>query len=531
MNTASNEPAPQLSHEDDAPEPPPPGVKTMAIVRWILVGLAVVAAAWTWTTYVRGEHPAHASAAAAKTKYQCPMHPQIVSDEPGECPICHMTLQPMAPDRPPPTAPASPPMVMGSADPHAGHGMSAPKDEHAGHVMRSQAASTGAPAGPPPGSVPAGTTPITLAFDRVQSIGVRTAVAEERRTGRALRVTATVVAPEQGAAEVHVRAPGFVERMAVRETGVKVGAGQELLGLYSPDVFQAESELLAAKSFGDQGARSVAAARERLELLGMSPRAIDEVLATGKSMRVISVVAPAGGYVSKKSAVLGSYVTPEMALYEIVDLSHVYVVADVFQRDIGAIHVGTDGRFAPSQKPDQVLTAKVDLIYPQLNAAARTTRVRMQVKNDKLELRPGQYGNVDFVLAPGKVVVVPRDAVVDTGRVAYVFVDEGGGRYTPRVVALGKDLDDGFEVLAGVAAGDRVVSSATFLIDSESRLQASLAQSGGGGAAPAPSPCDADFDRAKYPDKWAECRRCEKQHAGMGSMVEDCKNAVPKPWR
>jgi Cu(I)/Ag(I) efflux system membrane fusion protein len=356
--------------------------------------------------------------------------------------------------------------------------MAPPKNEHAGHSMNAPPAATAAPSAPAPGSVPAGTTPITLAFDRVQSIGVRTAVAEERDTGGVLRVTATVTAPEQGAAEVHVRAPGFVERMAVRETGVKVGAGQELLGLYSPDVFQAESELLAAKGFGDQGARSVAAARQRLELLGMSPRAIDDVLASGKPMRVIPVASPAGGYVSKKSVVLGSYVTPEMALYEIVDLSKVYVVADVFQRDIASIHLGTEGRFAPSQQPDRAMSAKVDLIYPQINTEARTTRVRMQVKNDRLELLPGQYGNVDFVLAASKVLVVPRDAIVDTGRVAYVFVDEGGGRYAPQAVSLGKDLDDGFEVLAGITAGDRVVSSATFLIDSESRLQASLAQSG-----------------------------------------------------
>jgi Cu(I)/Ag(I) efflux system membrane fusion protein len=437
----------------------------MALFRWILVVTAVLAATWSWTGYVRGERPSHASTTTAKTKYHCPMHPQIVSDEPGECPICHMTLQPIAADRPTPAPSAA-------NDDGPGRAVHARPSSTSGSATQPRASASAAPA---PGSVPAGTTPITLAFDRVQSIGVRTALAEERDAGGVLRVTAIVAAPEQGAAEVHVRAPGFVERIAVRETGVKVGSGQELLGLYSPDVFQAESELLAARGFGDQGTRAVEAARQRLELLGMSPHAIDEVLASGKPMRVIPVAAPAGGFVSKKSVVLGSYVTPEMALYEIVDLSRVYVVADVFQRDIASIHLGIEGRFAPSQQPDRVLSAKVDLIYPQLNTEARTTRVRMQLKNDKLDLRPGQYGNVDFALAPRRAVVVPRDAVVDTGRVAYVFVDGGGGRYTPRVVSLGKDLDDEFEVLAGVSAGDRVVTSATFLIDSESRLQASLA--------------------------------------------------------
>jgi membrane fusion protein, copper/silver efflux system len=525
MPTLLNDSKAPALEADDAPEPPPRGVKAMAIFRWLLVILAAVAAVGTWTAFARDKHAHGASgtASAATAKYQCPMHPQIVSDEPGECPICHMMLQPVAADRVAPSGSA--PNTPTSGDPHAGHtmpgmvmaGMSEAED--AGHVMSA----------PPPGSVPPGTTPITLAFDRVQSIGVRTAVAEERDTGGTLRVTATVAAPEQGAAEVHVRAAGFVERISVRETGVKVGAGQELLGLYSPDVFQAESELLAAKSFGDQGARSIDGARQRLELLGMPAPAIDEVLATGKAMRIITIASPTSGYVSKKSVVLGSYVTPETALYEIVDLSRVYVVADVFQRDIESVRVGTDGRFTPLQQPERVLAAKVDLIYPQLDAEARTTRVRMQVKNERLELRPGQYGNVDFALRPSKVVVVPRDAVVDMGRVTYVFVDEGAGRYTPRVIAVGRELDDGsFEVLAGVTAGDRVVSGATFLIDSESRLQASIAGAGGR-ATPAVTACDADFDRAKYPDKWAECQRCEKQHAGMGSMVDDCKESILSP--
>lgn len=446
MSSASNEPAP-LHPEDDAPEPPPRGVKAMGVVRWLLVGLAATAAVWAWAPYVYGEHPkaSPSESPAKKTRYQCPMHPQIISDQPGECPICHMTLVPIAAE----PAPLPPPPSHAAA---------------------------GAPSA---GSVPPGTAPVTLTLDRVQAIGVRTAVAEERSTGGTLRVTATVAAPEQGAAEVHVRAPGFVERIGVRETGIKVGAGQELLGLYSPDVYQAESELLAAKAFGDQGARAVDAARQRLELLGMSPRAMDEVLESGKAMKVISVTSPANGYVSKKNVVLGSYVTPETALYEIVDLSHVYIVADVFQRDIASIQVGTEGGFKLSQQPDKVFSAKIDLVYPQLNAEARTTRVRMQVRNDKLELRPGQYGSVDFALKPGKVVFVPRDALVDTGRAAYVFVDEGGGHYTPRIVTVGNDLDDGFEVLSGLSAGVRIVSGATFLIDSESRLRATLAQAGG----------------------------------------------------
>jgi Cu(I)/Ag(I) efflux system membrane fusion protein len=434
-------------------------IKAMAIVRWGLVVGAAAAALWTWSPYVLGQRfgGAPAGSQGARIQYRCPMHPQIVSDDPGECPICHMTLQPVA------QTSAAPAQVRPSPPPVA--------------------ADAGAAQ---PGSVPPGTTSITLTFDRVQSIGVRTALAQEREGPGALRVTATVQASEQGAAEVHVRAAGFVERISVRETGVRIAAGQELFGLYSPEVLQAETELCAAKGFGEAGARSVEAARRRLELLGMPARAIDEVVAKGEPMRVIPVSSPAGGFVSKKSVVLGSYVTPEMALYDVIDLAKVYVVADVFQRDAAGVRIGTEGRFTLAQRPDRAFRGSVDLVYPEIDPQARTTRVRMQLRNEKLELRPGQYGEVELSLAGARAVVVPRDAIVDTGRSTYVFVDEGGGRYTPRVVRVGHEIDEAVEVVAGVSAGDRVVSGATFLVDSESRLQASLTQLGGAGAGPQP---------------------------------------------
>jgi Cu(I)/Ag(I) efflux system membrane fusion protein len=326
------------------------------------------------------------------------------------------------------------------------------------------------------GATPPGTAPITLALDRVQSIGVRTSLAEERDAGSTLRVAAVVAAPEQGISEVHVRTAGFVDRIGVRETGVRVGAGQELFGLYSPEVFQAEGELLAAKSFGEQGTRSVEAARQKLSLMGMPSGAIESVLSSGQAMRVIPVSAPSGGYVTKKNVVLGSYVTPEMTLYEITDLSRIYVVAEAFPGDAASIPVGTEGRFALGSEPAKTAVAKVDLVYPQVDTDARTTRVRLQLRNDTLKLRPGQYGQVDFALPARKGIAVPRDALVDTGLSTYVFVDEGGGRFAPRAVTVGRELGEQIELLAGLSAGERVVSSATFLIDSESRLQASLGQ-------------------------------------------------------
>jgi Cu(I)/Ag(I) efflux system membrane fusion protein len=158
----------------------------------------------------------------------------------------------------------------------------------------------------------------------------------------------------------------------------------------------------------------------------------------------------------------------------------------------------------------------------------------MLIDNDKLGLLPGEYGNVELSVDSQQVLLVPRDAVIDTGRDQYVFVEESPGRFAPHVVELGSELGDRTEIRAGLSPGDKVVSGATFLIDSESRLQASLSATTGAGSAAAPaapSGCDADFDGAKFPDKLTDCKKCEQVHAGMGSMVDDCKKAIPKPWR
>jgi Cu(I)/Ag(I) efflux system membrane fusion protein len=483
----------------------------MAIVRWVILVLAILAAATGWSMFLGGGHTISASA----IKYQCPMHPQIVQDAPGECPICHMTLEPISAER-----------------------LAHPAASHAGAHEPGQtpAASAGPARGSPPaetGSVPPGTTPIKLALDRVQAIGVRTALVTERQSSSGLRATATVAAPEGNVVEVHVRTPGFVEAISVRETGVK--RGQLLLSLYSPEVYQAESELLTMKSWqgsSDAGAHDrTDLSRRKLDLLGVPGGVSDRVLAAGKPMRNVGISAPMGGYVTKKNVVLGSYVTPEMLLYEIVDLSRVYILAEVFQQDAPRIALGTQGRFTLANRPGVVVVAKVDLIYPLVNAEARTTRVRMQVPNEKLGLLPGEYGYVEFSSGERTALVVPRDAVIDTGQQAYVFVETAAGEFSPRTVVLAAQSGDAVEIRSGVSPGEKVVSGATFLIDSESRLQASL-RSGPEAPSAAPSSvCDTEFDRSKFPDKYSECRKCETVHRGMGSMVDDCKRAIVQPWR
>lgn len=497
-------------HEPEMPEgeePPPAGTRAMAIVRWTMLGAMAILAVFAWATFARSELAKSESAERSKVRYRCPMHPQIVSDTPGECPICHMTLEPIPAE--PPKSDAGAPLADGSA-------------RHAGHAAQGNAPADA-------GATPAGVTPIQLSFDRVQAIGVRTSVAALREMKHTTRVTAIVEAPEQGASEVHVRTPGFVETLVVNQTGIAVGAGQTLFLFYGPAIFEAEQELVAARRWSDAGDPTSNAARTKLGLLGVQTSEIDDVERTGVAKRAVAVVAPKAGYVVKKGVTLGSYVTPDMVLYSVQDLSRVFVIANVFQGDLGAATVGTAGTFRPNRTPDRAIAGRVDLVYPSVSADARTTRVRMQVDNPDRRLLPGEYGIVELASQQHTMTMVPRDAVIDTGTQTYVFVDDGGGRFTPRTVVLGREEGDQIAIEAGVTAGERVVSGATFLIDSESRLQASISTQITG--PPAAGSCDADFDKGKYPGKWSECRKCEQVHAGMGGMVTDCKNAIAKPWR
>ncbi|HKA89182.1 MAG TPA: efflux RND transporter periplasmic adaptor subunit [Haliangiales bacterium] len=468
---------------------PPRGVKAAAILRWLLVA-AMAAAALASVAYYFGWFARSTSApATAATTYICPMHPSVKQDHPGECPICSMTLVP----------------------------------------------STSTPA-PATSTVP-GLAPVDLPPERIQVTGMRTARVARERLGAEIRAVGAVVPNERGLAEIQTRVAGWIQTLVVNQTGERVARGQVVATLYSPDLLTAQQELLNALRWDQEGAGEAHAAtrglpedaRARLELLGIAPRDIDDIERTRKPAREIKLRSPVAGHVIQKNVVAGAYVQPGTPLLSIADLSTVWVVADVYEYEVARIRPGLAATLVLAAFPGERLPGKVTFVSPTVDPATRTLKVRAELPNRDLRLRPGMYGDVYLATDDIDALVVPREALVDTGELQYVFVARDGGRFEPRRVRVGARAADKVQIVDGVAEGELVVTTANFLLDSESRLRAAVR---GDGATPAPaSRCDAQFDAAKYPDKLAQCRSCEIQHRGMGQMEDDCIAAIPKPWK
>jgi Cu(I)/Ag(I) efflux system membrane fusion protein len=389
------------------------------------------------------------------------MHPNRTSNDPNaRCPDCGMKMEPR-----PATSAAGPP---------AGPGVAA------------------APAAAPV----SGLSPVDLTPERIQLIGMKTATAKREALGGELRTVGVVAPSERGLAQITTRFSGWIQKLLVSETGERVKRGQALALIYSPDVLRAEQELLVAAGWNASGgpdakpthadlhggdsltAGLAANARRRLELLGISSQEIDDVLRTGKAVEAIAIRSPAEGYVVAKNAVVGVAVQPGTVLFEVADLSQVWVTADVYEQDISRIHVGQPARLELSAFPGESHTGKVRFIYPVLDAGNRTLRVRLEFKNrsdrNGPRLRPGMYGTVYLDLPSTTGLTVPAEAVVDTGEAHYLFVAQAAGHFEPRLVKTGGRVNGRVEILSGVSEGETVVTTGNFLVDSESRLRAAI---------------------------------------------------------
>jgi membrane fusion protein, copper/silver efflux system len=323
---------------------------------------------------------------------------------------------------------------------------------------------------------------VDLGAARTQLMGMRTARVARRSVAPQLRTVGFVAVNEAAVAVVTPRFTGWIERLDASRSGQRVEKGQVLATVYSPELLTAQQVFLNAVRWADKseagaapGAQGVGAdARKRLLLLGIAPEDIAALAQRGQPLGSMPLRSPVAGYVARKSALAGAYVQSGTELFQIADLSSVWVVADVYERDMGRVQVGQRARLTLGAYPGESFSGQVEFVYPAVNPETRTLQSRLVFKNAQLKLRPGMTGEVVIDAAPTEGLAVPSEAVVDTGEHEYVFLAREGGRFEPRTVRTGARGDGAVQVLEGLAEGDLVVTTANFLVDSESRLRAAV---------------------------------------------------------
>ena len=379
-----------------------------------------------------------ASAPSGKRKvlyWYDPMHPAYKADKPGIAPDCGMQLVPKYAD-----------------------------DETA--------------------KMPAGT--VKIAPDKQQIIGVRTATVERQSLVRSVRTTGQLTSDETKLAHVHVKINGFIDQVYVDYVGQLVKKGQPLFTVYSPDLVATQEEYLiakrGAKDLGtsqfpevSRGSQSLLrSTRERLKLWDISDEQIKKLDETGEVTKTLTLYSPVSGFVTDRKAFPQTAVTPDMDLYAISDLSTIWVNADVYEYEVPFVKVGQTADMQLSYYAGKTYTGKITYIYPAVDPVSRTVKVRIEFPNPNFDLKPQMFANVQLKINYGKQIVVPQEAVMDSGDKQYVFVVHDGGVFEPRIIQMGAKLEGNVVVLSGLNAGETIVTSGNFLIDSESRLKSAM---------------------------------------------------------
>jgi RND family efflux transporter MFP subunit len=326
--------------------------------------------------------------------------------------------------------------------------------------------------------------PIRITPERRQLIGLKFATVLRKDVNDRLETTGNIEADERLQGYVQTRFAGWIEQVFANSTYQYVHRGQPLFTIYSPDLVSTESEYLLAgnarKRVSNSSVADVAtdasslvdSAAERLEFWGVSPREIARLKRDRSVRRAIEIDSPMSGYIEERNALPNMYVQPDTRLYTITDLSKVWIYASVFQNEIGKVHPGDPATVTVDAYPGTNFDGRVDFIQPQIESMTRTAKVRCEFNNPKGRLLPGMFAYVALDLPMGEQTVIPDTAVLRTGTHNVAFIDRGGGYLTPAEVELGAHVNDEFIVLKGLAPGQQIVSSANFLIDSESQLQA-----------------------------------------------------------
>lgn len=457
----------------------------------LIVIIIVALGGGYWAGRMHDEHAGHSEGAAdADVQYTCGMHPFIIQDEPGICPICNMELTPLK---------------AGTGGDSGGekqvkHWVSpmdptyireAPGQDYMGHdlVPVYEGGSNGG-----------------IAIDPViqQSMGVRTALVEARDLQRSLRTVGLVAYDESRQYVINSKVDGWIERLHVNQSGQAVRKGQPLLDIYSPDLVVAQQEYLLAlegsrrlvqspfAEIAEGGQRLLEAARSRLRYWDISTAQIERLEQSGQVRKTLTLFSPYDGIVTLKPAQEGMRVMTGEVLLQIADLSRVWVNAELYEQDLPWVEVGQDAKVELPYAPGKIFAGQVEFVYPYLSGETRTVQARIVFANPGFELKPDMYANVQIDTAALKdVLAVPEDAVLRSGTGAVVFVALGDGKFEPRQVDMGVGGDDGYvQIRSGLRAGEEVVTSAQFMLDSESRLREAIQKM----TAPAPAKTEKQDD-------------------------------------
>jgi len=392
------------------------------------------------------------SKSGGSQKYHCPMHPTYVSDKPGDCPICGMKLVPIKEDKP-----------------AAGGG-------HEGH----SAAAKEAPGVP-------GRISISLSADKRQMIGLALSKVEKRELTNTVRTTAVVMHDETRYARIAPRFGGWVRKLHVNFTGAPVEIGQPLFTVYSPELFSTENEYLIAWRGLQQLKADVSAeqrtgatnllgsVRRRLGLWEIGDGEIRALEQRGTASDEMPFRSPIAGHVVAKMAVEGKSFMAGESLYDVADLSHLWLDVWVFESDLPLMKLGLQATVTFPYLGNKTLTAPITFLYPHIDPQTRRGRVRLELDNPEHLLRPDMWASVTIQIPLGEKVLIPASAVIDTGQRCVAFVDGEDEHLQPRELKVGFKTDDYYEVLEGVKEGEKVVTRALFLVDSESQLKAAIA--------------------------------------------------------
>ncbi|MDE2483795.1 MAG: efflux RND transporter periplasmic adaptor subunit [candidate division NC10 bacterium] len=359
------------------------------------------------------------------------------------------------------------------------------KGDHAGH----EAAPTPAVQGRQPVSSGMEMAPgaVMVSPERQQLIGLKTGVVEYRSIERAIRTVGVVEFDERRLTDVNIKIEGWIESLLVNFTGERVRKGQPLLTIYSPDLVSTQEEYLQALRAREALAKSrfadiasggealVGAARRRLQYWDISDEEIAALERAGTSRKSLTIYSPIDGVVIEKMAFRGKKVMPGESLYKVADLSTVWVQGEIYEYEVPLVKFGQAASVTLASYPGELFRGKVSYIYPVLTEKTRTVKVRFEFSNTKdWKLKPQMYANVALKIPLGKRLAVPDEAILDSGTQQLVFIDRGQGTFEPREVKVGTRADGYTEILAGLSAGERVVTSANFLIDSESQLKTAV---------------------------------------------------------